>query len=141
MKSTAWKLGIAGLIPFVMLPLMATLNLIEWYKAVDIFTLYSGLILSFLGGIHWYDALCGNPVKHQIYVAMLPTLIGLAAITFLPYHFALKVLSLGFLLLIVYEQKVLSLPKESVIWYAKLRMVITSVVVVTHGWVIIAITH
>lgn len=139
MKNKAWLLGLAGLIPFIFLPLLASVGVIDWYITVSAFVSYSAVILSFLGGIHWYDALCGNASKHQIYVAMLPSIIGWSCLVFVPKLPALGLLSMSFLLIMLYDKQVLSMPKDNVIWYTKLRMVLTTVVVLTHGWVIFAL--
>ena len=122
MKSKAWLLGAAGLLPFIGLPLIATTGIIDWYLATNSFVAYSAVILSFLGGVHWYDAICGNKSKHQIYVAMLPSILAWLCLAFFPQLMALGLLSLGFLLIMLYDKQVLTLPKESVIWYTKLRM-------------------
>jgi hypothetical protein len=140
MKNRAWSLGLAGLLPFIGLPTLATFGFIDWYTASEGFIAYSGIILSFLGGVHWYDAICGNSSKHQIYVAMLPSIIAWCALFFLPVLMGLGALSLGFLLIMLYDKKVLTLPKESVIWYTKLRMVLTTVVVISHAWTIQALS-
>ncbi|MFC3095487.1 DUF3429 domain-containing protein [Alteromonas sediminis] len=139
MKNTAWLLGVAGLLPFVGIPLLATTNTIDWYLAAKGFVSYSAVILSFLGGIHWYDAICGNRSKHQIYVAMLPSILGWLCLAFIPQLMALGLLSVGFLLIMLYDKQVLTLPKDKVVWYTKLRMTLTTVVVLSHGWMIFSL--
>ena len=140
MKNKAWSLGLAGLIPFIGLPMLASLNIIDWYTASKGFISYSGVILSFLGGVHWYDSICGNDSKHQIYIAMLPSILAWSALFLMPEMIALGALSLGFLLIMLYDKQVLTLPKDSVIWYTKLRMVLTTVVVIGHAWMIQALS-
>lgn len=140
MKNKAWLLGVAGLLPFIGLPLLASLQIVDWYYAARSFVLYSGIILSFLGGIHWYDAISGNPSPHQIYLAMVPSVVAWVCIAFLPQLLAMGMLSVGFLLVMIYDKQVLTLPKQHVIWYTKLRMTLTTVAVLTHGWMIFSLS-
>lgn len=137
-KNTAWYLGSAGLIPFLGLPLLATTQIIDWYTAVEGFRAYSAVILSFLGGPHWYDAICSKRKGHQIFVAMLPSILAWLALFVIPSVVSLGVLSVGFLLLMIYDKRVLTLPKDTVIWYTKLRMMLTTGVVLSHAWMISA---
>lgn len=140
MKNTAWILGLAGLLPFIGLPALATTGVIPWHRALDGFTAYSAIILSFLGGIHWYDAICSRQKKHQIYIAMLPSLFGWFALFIISGLFSLAFLSIGFLLIMLYDKLALTLPKDDVIWYTKLRMTLTTVVVSCHTWLIFALS-
>lgn len=139
-RHTAWMLGIAGLTPFIGLPLLAVLQVLDWYSVLQGFRTYSAVILSFLGGIHWYDAISSNKSGHQIYVSMLPSILAWSALFLLPELLALGVLSVGFLLMMLYDKFALTLPKDIVIWYTKLRMVLTTVVVICHAWVITALS-
>ena len=138
MKNTAWSLGLAGLIPFVGLPLLATLDFISWYDASEKFVLYSAIILSFFGGIHWYDAISSNKNGHQMYIAMLPTIIGWLCLTQTGAHWVLGVLSASYVLMMFYDKQVLTLPKTMVVDYTKLRMTLTTIVVLSHAVMIFA---
>lgn len=135
-KNIAWLLGAAGLIPFIGLPLLATTHMLDWYTALDGFRAYSAVILSFLGGPHWFDAISAKKTGFQIVIAMLPSIVAWAALFIFPPVFSLGVLSLGFLLLMIYEKHVLTLPKDTIIWYTKLRIMLTTGVVLTHAWMI-----
>ena len=69
-------LGYLGLIPFLFYPLHMLLDL-QWLTSMQAqiaFTQYSAVILSFFGGIHWYQAICEPKNSHQLYVAMLPSI-------------------------------------------------------------------
>lgn len=47
------RLGYLGLIPFVLLPPISALGLIESGQALRLFQLYSALILGFMAGVLW----------------------------------------------------------------------------------------
>ncbi|UZJ43395.1 DUF3429 domain-containing protein [Marinimicrobium sp. C6131] len=66
------RLGYLGLIPFVLLPPLSALGLIESGQALRLFQLYSALILGFMAGVLW-------PVLHQ---AAHPVRRALVAVTF-----------------------------------------------------------
>lgn len=66
------RLGYLGLIPFVLLPPLSALGLIESGQALRLFQLYSALILGFMAGVLW-------PVLHQ---AAHPTRRALVAVAF-----------------------------------------------------------
>ena len=46
-------LGVAGLIPFLFLPLAVVFNLLPLHESARYFTQYSAVLLSFFGGIYW----------------------------------------------------------------------------------------
>jgi hypothetical protein len=71
----AQGLGYAGLIPFVGLSGLDIASGNEFFAGLLL--LYSLLIASFLGGVHWPIALQKGHVR-QLYLAMLPTLISFA---------------------------------------------------------------
>lgn len=67
-------LGVAGLIPFLFLPLAVVLNLLPLHESARYFTQYSAVLLSFFGGIYWWDALNKKAYGPQLLIAMLPTI-------------------------------------------------------------------
>ncbi len=71
----AQGLGYAGLIPFVGLSALDIVSGNEFFAGLLL--LYSLLIASFLGGVHWPVALQKGNLR-QLYLAMLPTLISFA---------------------------------------------------------------
>ena len=127
-----WFLGYAGLIPFVGLPLLAYTNVIDKILAYQYFVQYSAIILSFFGGIHWYDALVNNRTNHQLYVAMVPSIIAWVSLVFLGGNILLGVLSCAFIAILMYDKHVLVMEKSKIIEYTKLRMILTTVVVTAH---------
>ncbi|RDV26070.1 DUF3429 domain-containing protein [Alteromonas aestuariivivens] len=126
-------LGFAGLLPFVGLIVAALVGSLPLYEAARYFTQYSAVLLSFFGGVHWLDALQNQRTNHQLYVAMLPTIIGWLCLVFSGDLRSLGVLSLAYVLVLLYDKYVLALPKTLIISYTALRIVLTSVVVICHA--------
>ncbi|TVP47212.1 MAG: DUF3429 domain-containing protein [Halomonas sp.] len=132
-RSTAWYLGLAGLLPFIGGSALVWFGPIAWQvTAIYGFIYYSAVILSFLGGVHWGSALqvsrAGN--IRRLLLAMVPSLIAWPALLF-NVHTGLWVLLLGFLLIGGYD-----LSREGregfPSWYFKLRGLLTLVVVLLH---------
>ncbi len=138
MKIQAKILGFAGLIPFIALNIALFADALPTSLVYILFTQYSAVLLSFFGGIHWYDAISSNKSGHQMYVAMLPTIIGWLCLTQTGAQWVLGVLSISYLLLLFYDKQVLTLPKSIVVEYTKLRMILTTVVVLSHAVMIFA---
>ncbi|MCP4235953.1 MAG: DUF3429 domain-containing protein, partial [Aestuariibacter sp.] len=65
MKLQAKLLGYAGLIPFLLLNLALLFDAYPTSLIYILFTQYSAVLLSFFGGIHWYDAISSNKSGHQ----------------------------------------------------------------------------
>jgi len=133
-------LGIAGLIPFLAMPLAYSLNMLSLSQTAVYFIQYSGVLLSFFGGIHWWDALNNQRYGKQMYIAMLPSIVGWLCLVFSHDAKTLGILSLSYLAVLVYDKYSLSLPKGQIISYISLRMALTSVVVISHAWMIYLIT-
>jgi hypothetical protein len=125
-------LGYAGLLPFIFLPLLVTADMINYIYSFQYFVQYSAIILSFFGGIHWYDALQNNRVDHQLYVAMLPSIVGWLGLVFLDGNLLLGVFSCAFIGMLMYDKYTLIMEKSKVIQYTTLRLAITTVVVLCH---------
>ena len=125
-------LGYAGLIPFIMLPLLAYTEVINYFYSFQHFVQYSAIILSFFGGIHWYDALQNNRVNHQLYVSMLPSIIAWLSLLILDGNMLLGVLSCTFIGMLMYDKYTLVMEKAKVIAYTKLRLILTTVVALCH---------
>lgn len=83
-------LGLAGLLPPLLLTLAALFGPAEWqWSALAVAYAYAALIFSFLGGIWWGLAAAYNDAPGWIYVAaILPSLIALA--TYLPWILGLS---------------------------------------------------
>lgn len=125
-------LGYAGLIPFIVLPLIALADMNNYFYSFQHFVQYSAIILSFFGGIHWYDALQHNRVNHQLYVAMVPSITGWLSLLLLDGSVLLGALSCAFIGMLMYDKYTLVMEKRKVIEYTTLRLVLTSVVVISH---------
>lgn len=129
-------LGAAGLIPFILLPMIGALDWLPLFTSARYFTQYSAVLLSFFGGIYWWDALSKRDYGVQLYVAMLPTLIGWLCLVLAGHPFVLGLLSLCYLGVLYYDKQCLSLSKEEIVSYIILRMALTTVVVLGHAWMI-----
>jgi len=129
-------LGAAGLLPFLLLPLAVVMNLLPLPEGARYFTQYSAVLLSFFGGIYWWDALSKKDFGPQVYIAMLPTIIGWLCLVFAGSSMILSVLSVTYLAVLMYDKQSLSLDKEAIVSYISLRMILTTVVVLCHGWMI-----
>lgn len=138
MKLQAKLLGYAGLIPFLLLNIALLFDAYPTSLIYILFTQYSAVLLSFFGGIHWYDAISSNKSGHQMYIAMLPTIIGWLCLTQTGAHWVLGVLSASYVLMMFYDKQVLTLPKTMVVDYTKLRMTLTTIVVLSHAVMIFA---
>lgn len=136
MPYPAVVLGIAGLIPFIGLPLLAVSGHLGMYEAMHYFTLYSAVLLSFFGGVHWYDAIANRNTGHQLYVAMLPTIIGWICLMLGSDIRTLGILSVSYLAVLIYDKFTLALPKDLVLSYTTLRIGLTTVVVLAHAFMI-----
>lgn len=132
MQNSAKYLGYAGLIPFVSIPVLVTVGLVDAYLGYLHFVQYSAIILSFFGGIHWLDALQNRRQNHQLFVAMLPSITAWLALIFLDGTMLLSVLSLAHIAILIYDKYVLALEKDILIGYTKLRMQLTTVLVLCH---------
>lgn len=129
-------LAIAGLIPFILLPLLAVTGLLPVGESARYFTQYSAVLLSFFGGIYWWDALAKKHHGSQLFIAMIPTIIGWLCLVFSGNITVLGVLSLSYLAVFYYDKNHLVLEKDEIVSYITLRMVLTTVVVVCHAWLI-----
>jgi hypothetical protein len=132
MHTSAKLLGYAGLLPFIGIPLLTLTGQIHYYQGYTYFSQYSAIILSFFGGIHWLDALQNRRSNHQLYIAMLPSIIGWLSLVFLQGYMLFSALSIAYVGILMYDKYVLALEKDILIPYTFLRTVLTTVVVITH---------
>ena len=123
-------LGVAGLIPFLAMPIAYSIYFMQ----------YSAVLLSFFGGIHWWDSISNQRYGKQMYIAMLPSIVGWLCLVFSHDPKTLGVLSLSYVAILVYDKFTLSLPKDQIVSYISLRIALTSVVVISHAWMIYLIT-
>lgn len=133
MPTNAKLLGYLGLIPFITIPFAVILNVLSFPQAFAFFTQYSAIILSFLGGIHWYAAITENRSNHQIYIAMLPSIIGwLALIGFADVR-TLGILAVAHVAVVFYDKFTLQMSPSLIIEYTRLRVQLTTICVVCHA--------
>lgn len=134
--STAQRLGYAGLIPFLAFTLGGLLD-VYGEHAIRLFVIYSALILSFLGGIHWGVAMqSGGTPTRALKWSMIPSIIGLGAfvagIWWSPLTL-LTILALTHLFWLNFEKRHLA----EQLWYLELRNRLTFTVVALHVILII----
>ncbi|WP_100641024.1 DUF3429 domain-containing protein [Alteromonas facilis] len=133
MPNNAKLLGYLGLIPFVMIPIAVMMNILSYPQAFAFFSQYSAIILSFFGGVHWYAALTEPRYSHQLYVAMLPSIIAwIALISFADIR-TLGVLSIAYIAMVMYDKFTLQMTPHMVIAYTRMRVVLTTIVVACHA--------
>ncbi len=132
MHNTAKLLAYAGLLPFIGIPLLIMLEQLDYYQGYLHFVQYSAIILSFFGGIHWFDALQNRRKNHQLYFSMLPSIIAWLALLFLDGSILLSVLSVTYISVLMYDKYILALDRDILIPYTTLRTILTTVVVIAH---------
>jgi|SRR5690554_5584668 len=133
---TAQRLGFAGLLPFIGLALAALLDL--WSPLViHLFIIYSAVIFSFLGGIHWGLCMQDGDVDHRraLQWSMLPSVAAFGTLIFhyLPLNCdrtlaTLAIFALLHLFWLNYERRKLAAHA----WYLELRSRLTFTVVALH---------
>ena len=136
MPYSALGLGLAGLIPFIAMPLAYVFNILSITQSATYFVQYSAVLLSFFGGVHWWDSISNQRYDRQMYLAMLPTIVGWLCLVFASDVKVVGVLSLSYVAVMLYDKFTLSLPKDQIVSYIGLRMGLTTVAVVSHAWMI-----
>ncbi|MEM8749829.1 MAG: DUF3429 domain-containing protein [Pseudomonadota bacterium] len=133
-RRTAWLLSLAGIIPFAFLSL--TLVLMEnsnpaYAILIDGLKTYAAVILSFLGGIRWGNALhslSDEGAGTTFAISVVPSLVGWFSLLLpLPYVFA--VLALAFAAQGAWDTFAGQFGVFG-LWFARLRMVITGCVAI-----------
>ena len=120
--ATPVALGLLGLLPFLAAAGgTALLDRSAAGAAATIAAVYGGLILAFLGGVHWGLALKGGRPASFVW-AVTPSLIAFLA-AFLPLSWTLAVLSAGFVLAGAVDVAVFARTGPG--WYVRLRVVLT----------------
>jgi len=124
---TPVALGLAGLLPFLAAAAgTALLPVAAAGTAATAAAVYGGLILAFLGGVHWGRAL-NAASDAAVTWAVTPSLIAFFA-AFLPLAWTLAILAGGFVLAGLVDWAVFS--RIGPRWYVRLRIVLTAVVTV-----------
>ncbi len=134
MHLPAKLLGYAGLIPFIFMPILILNGTLAYYQGYTYFVQYSAIILSFFGGIHWLDALQNRRKNHQLYVAMLPSIVAWGSLVLFSGNALLSALSIAYIGILMYDKYVLALEKDILIEYTTMRTYLTSIVVISHLW-------
>jgi hypothetical protein len=124
----AKMLGYAGLIPFIALPFYVLWGNVSYFEGISFFIQYSAIILSFLGGVLWINAIRHSHSQSQLYLSMLPSLLGWLCITIIPPLPALIMLGLTFLCVLWIEFKSI----DQAAWYRSLRIRLTAIAVGGH---------
>ncbi|MDM7860679.1 DUF3429 domain-containing protein [Alteromonas sp. ASW11-36] len=132
MPKHAALLGYLGLIPFFAIPVAVLMDILSYPQAFAFFTQYSAIILSFFGGIHWYVAITDPKFSHQLYVAMLPSIVAWLALILFADARTLGVLSLAYVAVLIYDKFTLQMAPAQIIEYTRMRVILTTLVVTSH---------
>ena len=130
--ATAAWLGYTGLIPFVTLAIGLWLVSSDYQAQLNEALLaYAGIILSFMGAVHWGLAMGNSDTKEplQLAVSVLPALVAWFA-GFTPPMLNYSLLILGFSGLCIFDVRMARLGRTPA-WYPKLRIPLTVVVVMS----------
>lgn len=128
-NSYAKLLAYSGLIPFITLPCLSYLGILSPLASHSLFIQYSAVILAFLGGVHWHDALSRTSNKSQMSIAMLPSLVAWLGLFYPNGRISLTMLAVGFLLMLIYDLRTLETDKK----YKLLRVKLTFITVLMHA--------
>lgn len=117
----------AGAIPFIAAAAIALSNFgdVRGYQADQIAVAYGAVILSFLGGIRWGDAVLKGAAA-ILFISVLPSLAGFLALL-INTNNGTKILIAGFGIQAVWD---LIAPGTLPGWFIRLRMVISAIVIV-----------
>ena len=131
-EKTAKILGYAGLIPFITISIGCWISLPYLSDAIQLLINYAAIILSFMGAIYWGVAIANinasadvQSNKHFIVSIIFALTAWLSLL--LPEVLALVILQVGFIVLIVYDLKVVKL-QGLPDWYMRMRKRLTIIV-------------
>lgn len=127
-QQTSVRLAWAGVIPFIVSAAMGIIGIYQ-APALHAFLIYSAVILSFLGGIHWGLIMRGNLDRPQgrLLICIAPPLTAWIAVAFLPPLLTLAILGLFYMLWLKYDT--IAVQDD---WYIKMRKPITFIVTGSH---------
>jgi hypothetical protein len=132
---TIWIIAVIGAVPIIIFTaLIAVAGGHSGYAAplVDAYKVYSAILLSFLGGIQWGIVLVGKentPSSKTILISLIAPLIGWIAV-FVAEPMCFALLTVGFAGQGAWDNFAAHngyLP----LWYSKIRMILTSVVILS----------
>lgn len=138
-QKTAHLLGYAGVLPF----LICAINLFtEWPLftgfALQVFVIYSAVILSFLGGIRWGLALQQQPLSTgALILSVMPSLVALSCLLLSTPLSQIIALTIAFTAqgLLDWRHAPAGMPD----WMISLRLRLTIIVLACHGIAIAAV--
>jgi hypothetical protein len=122
----AFVLMASGALPFISLAGFALLDAgdVRGYQIDQIATAYGAVILSFLGGIRWGEAVVRGH-SSTLFLSVLPSLAGFAALLIDSFT-GIMILAAGFAAQAIWD---FVEPGSLPIWFIRLRMVISCVVI------------
>ena len=131
LQQLAKTLGYAGLAPFIVFSIGTWLTLPVMANAHSVLLTYAAIILSFMGAIHWGLAMAQNSriATIQLGASVLPALLGWLALL-IPMLYGYGLLAICFIVLLIADKYASGkglLPD----WYLPMRMVLTTVVVLS----------
>ena len=139
MSRLSWLLGAAGLMPFAA-GLIAFIYLEDYPKALGqhAFLLYSLAIICFLAGTTWGWAQAARPRDGAVQLLISNGIVIFAVLAMLTANpfWALILLALAYVVFLGYERRVL----EQSVGYRRMRVWLTSAVVVLHGFMAAALS-
>jgi Protein of unknown function (DUF3429) len=115
-----------GALPFIAAAALALSNAgdVRGFQADQIAVAYGAVILSFLGGIRWGDAISNGPAA-TLFISVLPSLAGFLALLINNFN-GTMILIAGFAAQAIWDFIALgTLPN----WFVKLRMAISAIVI------------
>ena len=131
--SPARQLGLAGLIPFVVLSAASWLAAPEWQlRTHEALLGYGAVILSFMGAVHWGLAMSGlgdGTRAWQLGLSVVPSLLGWLALLLPVGALAYSVLLVAFAILCMVDTRATK-ANLAPAWYPALRVPLTTVVVI-----------
>lgn len=140
-KQFATRLGVLGLVPFVLLTLLCWIVHPEWMGYfINAQLIYGIAILAFVGGLHWGLALMvkdrpDSEVKKDLLWGVLPAIIAWFAMADMGLGFAFQIIA--FIFAYQYDKRMyrrFALPE----WFVELRFRLTCVVVTTQVFTFLA---
>lgn len=125
------SLGYLGLLPFIICLVLVILGRNWQSDALQVFIFYSAIILSFLSGTLWQVNTKASKPKQQI-ISNIFCLMAFLSLLIVK-QVALITLALSYLLLFIYERHLIQ-SSQSPNSYLKMRLKLTTIVVLLHGF-------
>jgi Protein of unknown function (DUF3429) len=125
-RTIAIALMASGALPFIAAAFMAFNDFgdVRGFQADQIAVAYGAIILSFLGGIRWGDAIAKGPVA-TLFLSVLPSLAGFGALLINTYN-GTMILMAGFAAQALWDYIT---PGSLPYWFIRLRVVISAIVI------------